>query len=259
MALLTEKFYINLPEKIFYKVSISVGKDGLFATTLPPEIVELFDVAGIQLGRNRMNNPGYFVDNNLKSLCGQIKEANDKIASRKLIESKMIIQYSIWSAASYCVNSLDEFVPNGSPEWEPNKETLDKRYTGLNWKQGNINIHSSASSSFGIQIYARVMEKNTFEFYDKKTVVEYNSRPYLEKEASPNAYWINSIPCLDTPKSTWGQNSSPIEEMDYNETNAAFFKGMLVWIMKLTDQIKDFLKPSELQSLIESKTNIFLN
>ena len=66
----TETIHLDgaVKKELVFKYDISVGVDGVFATTLPKDVVEKLMDAGITLLHNRQKTRGYFYDNTIDGM-----------------------------------------------------------------------------------------------------------------------------------------------------------------------------------------------
>lgn len=244
-------------KELYFKYDINVNKDGSFSTTLPKEIVEFFLAAGIKTGVNMLSNRGYFTDKTFDGLKEQIKNVGLEYLSKEMQEEKIVIRYVIQTMASYSKNYLGEIAPNATEEWTKMENVGEGYNLTSRWYNGNVPVNATHTSPFGFLIYAQPFVKRTYKYRSGKLYIEYTRMCYggeiAEQKLKRGYYlrWLDGIPCIAPPK-----NNDAIEELDYDETTAEFFVGMIVSICTLNERIKDFLKPDQIKKIIESKTKL---
>jgi len=228
-------------QELDFTYNIYVNKEGQFSTTLSPDVVKLFEDAGIELHQNRMKNSGYFVSNTYEGLKDSIENVINEYYSKELLESKIVIRYIIQTTCLYCLDIDSNIVPNGEKYW-----TKTDSYS---WKEGTIEQHEQRPQSFGFNVYAKPYRKETSKFKSGRIETKYE---FLHHETERGTYldWLNSFVSMTAPR---GEN---IKEIDYTEEAAAFFVELLTSICQLNEKIKDFLTPDKLIKVIENKQKL---
>lgn len=247
MRLKTEKIYvesdIDKESVLTFTISIDVSKGGIFSAIIPSNIVELYEASNIPVDTNRVGTKGYYAENDIDKLINSIKKDAKRYLSVILMESKIVIRYSIDTIASYCINNEGEFVPN--PTWGDN---------GRYWINGTEPSNATWPQPFGIKIFAKPYKKEIFQVQSTgKIFIKYSvmTAHGLDRgdEDKPNLSFLVGI-CGATSK-------SDLLEIDYTEINAKFFVDLYKAIFMLNEKIKPFIKPEELLKLIESQKKLF--
>lgn len=257
----TELLCLDGSEKkeLKFRYDVSVDKEGIFSTTLPKEIVELFQTANIDLHLNRMKNFGYLSDKTFEGLKNKVKDISLEYLSRELISEKIILQYVIQTQCSYGISKSGDVCPNPSKEWTDMPYYMEEgaeNFPNNSWHEGNIKIDAFNPSPFGIQVYIRPFVRRDYKYKSNKTKTEYSRMCYggdiAEKALEKGYYlrWLDSIPCIKKTKEL------SVKEIDYSEVVAEFFVNMIKSICNLNERIKDFLEPDVIQKIAESRTKL---
>lgn len=229
-----------ISREIDFKYDINITKDGIFNTTLPADISELLNGAGIRLERNRLKNLGYFTSSTIDELRSEVNSVISEYLSRELKDDKIVIQYIIQTTCAYCLDITGEIVPNGHFEFTKTEK--------IEWKSGTIKQSAGYRYPFGIRIYAKPFRKKTYRFRSGKEKAEYERMHVKGISDKPSyLYWLDSVCGIEKPK---GEN---IKEIDYNEDIAKFFVDLLKSICRLNEQIKDMLEPESIKQVVEQK------
>lgn len=248
----TEKIKMDgsVKGELEFKYDINVNKDGTFTTTIPQNIVELFDAAQIDLSRNQLRRKGYFTSDTIDGLTKQVLKCCEEYLSRKMISHEIVIKYCIQTTCSYCLDIKGEVVPNGSNEWT---KTKDGSY---HWKQGTENQHANEHHPFGINIYAKPFHKREFKYKSGKIKQEYEHfSAFGSSETKKNQHylkWLEGISSICPPE------HGKIMEITYSEDVAKVFVDMLKGICMINEKIKDLITPDKIQLIADSKLKLLV-
>lgn len=232
--------------KLKFSYEISVGKDGLFATTLPKEVVDSMQKAGIKLARNRLNNYGYFEDNSLTGLKNQVQVDVEKYSKRELVSVKTVLLYSIETNCHYCKTKVGEIVPNG--RWQQKEDGEYK------WIEGSKGRSMMSAEPYGFFCYVEPKLLNTWKFPDGEYYKEYLSIPDGNKDK--NLDWLNSVVHMGKT------NYSEPKEIDYTPELGKFFKSIIIYVCQMNEKLKELFtedidlskaKLESFQKLLEEK------
>jgi hypothetical protein len=235
----TEKLSFDGAEKkeLQFSIDISINNDGVFTTQLPENITQLFENAGIQMGKNLRGRNGYFQDKSYDNLILSVSAAAKTYLSEELIEEKTVIRYIVRTTCSYMLKD-DDVTPNG---YWAGKD-------GGHWREGTISQNASSRHPFGLLIWVEPKVKKTFKYKTGRTRIQYGHTRYHMENRNPgdpdyNLCWLASICSMSEPESGTKQ------EVDYTEEVAAVFVGMVKWICFMNEKIKDFLTPEGIQQI----------
>lgn len=241
----TEKINIAYSDKddgLKFSFDINVDKDGIFSTTLPTSVVELFESAQIKMGRNRMKNRGYFTDKTLDGLKKQIKDAAEEYMSKELVSEKIVLKYVIQTRCSYCLDPNGEPVPNGQSQWVKS----DK----YEWKNGTVESDATHQTPFGLLVYVEIFWRRDFKYKSGIVKTEYEHWTGFgsqnSKKSQPNLQWLEDLISIAPP------DGEDPKEIDYTEEIAGFFVNMIKSICKINERIKDFLEPEAIAKIAAS-------
>jgi hypothetical protein len=255
----TEKLVFDGTEKREFAISfdINVNKDGSFTTTIPSDIVKLFEDASIDVSRNQLGNKGYFTANTYDGLVKKVKDTCLEYMSREMILEKVILKYCIQTRCSYAFDKDGVVIPNPSATWSGVKDEWDKNRCCYNsfakWIEGTVDISSNNNSSFGFLIYAEPMIRWDWKYKSGKVKIEYTKMCYggeIAELALEDGYflrWLNDVPCITMPP------DGDMKEMDYSESVCEFFVGIIKSVAMMNEKIKDFLEPEAIQMIAEKK------
>lgn len=245
MGVLKTVKYHNHEEDFQFSYTVSVTADGLFTTTLPSDVAVMLKVALISLENNRSGNPGFFSDKTLDALLTQVSSVITEYFSKKLVESKIVIKYTIQTTCSYCLDVDGEIVPNGMPEWVG--EDRNGKH-GYKWQNGTIGQNATNPHPFGLSVFARASKKEVFQYRSGKTVSKYSylNSGDIDREEQRYLHHLNSFASMSAPK---GENP---REIDYTENVARFFVDLLTSICRINEKIKDVLEPDKIAIIAES-------
>ena len=230
------------PEELNFKYDVYINKEGIFTTTLPEEMVRLFEDGGIKFDSNRMGRSGFFQAKTFDELVKIVKEVSKEYVSRELKEEKIIIRYIIQTTCLYCLDIKGNVVPNGQVEWMEKDEH--------EWKEGTVSQYDNLSHPYGFQVFVKPCFKRTYLYRSGKEIVEYDRFNMENRQAGffENKYnlkWLYDLTAMAKP-----HVDEEINEMDYTEEAAKFFVDIIKGICTLNERIKDLLKPEALESLI---------
>jgi len=228
-------------QELNFTYKIYVDKEGQFSTTLPPDIVEIFQGVGIELKQNRMRKSGFFISDTYEGLKNNIKDIIREYYSKETIETKIVIRYVIQTTCLYCLDVDGNIVPNGQRYW-----TKTDSYA---WRDGTVEQHATKPQPFGFSVYARSYQKETNKFKSGKIKSEYYP---IDKEVKEGVYlhWLNSFASISPPC------NEMVKEIDYTEEAAEFFVNLLTSVCQLNEKIKDFLSPDKIIKIIENKQKL---
>lgn len=230
--------------KNIYSYSIGVTVDGIFTTTLPEDMVKIFEAANIDLDTNRNKKKGFFSDKTIDGLQKQIGDVVKEFNSRTLVSETIVIGYVIQTTCSYCINDKDEFVPNG--QWIEDG-MFNKDYKRYGWKHGTVSNHDSAHPKpTGILLWCKPQVKKEYVYKSGKKKTEFEDVPSDIQETDINLKWLcglcaQSIPSESRPK-----------EIEYSPNVAAFFVSMFKSIYAINEKVKQMVEPEAIQLLADS-------
>jgi len=227
------------------KFTVNVNSDGEFSTTLDREDAAFLREANVETGHNRLHNDGYFKANTLNDLMNQIEDALKNALSREMIEEKIILRYSIYTACSYQINEKNEIVPNG--HWNKNGDG--------NWRDGTIQTDALNREPYGISIYVNPEIKETYRYRNGDEKIEYRKYSTNENEITDENYYLSWLADI-VSISKKSYHAPETMEIDYNEETAKFFVEIIKSICLLNERIKDFINPESIRTLIENKIKL---
>lgn len=224
-----------------FSIDVYVNTDGEFTTTLPKEIAEQFEEAGLNLIKNRSRNKGFFSASTYDDLISQVKDTAKEYMSRELISEKIVIRYVIQTTCTYCLDPNGHVVPNGSFEWTQTDNYL--------WKEGTLTQNASSPRPFGFQVYCKPYTRRDYKYRSGKKRTEYDLWvPFGSSQAEKGQYylhWLESIASMEEPE-------GGVKEIEYTENIARFFVEMVKSICALNEKIKDFLEPDSIKMIAET-------
>lgn len=239
----------NMDKWYRLRTTVSVSKDGVFATTLPAEEVEKLKEYGVPMATNRLGNLGYFESKSMEDLEVQIKSFLKECFSRELVESKRVIKYKISTYCNYCVNPYDgEIVPGIS--WLP--EDVKEPYRGMEgrlWKEGTTSRVSNQAPA-QITFWFRIVEKNTYRYASGKQVVEYTPVRDFSNAKQTAVDWLMSV--VGHGPDSWREKWQDGEEVDCTEENAMVFVALYKFICKSNELLSKIAVPEKLAELAQS-------
>jgi len=256
----TERLMLSGPDRNDYSIifDIYINKDGSFVTTLPANIIKLFEDANIQTSRNKLGNKGYFSSNTYDGVVNQVKDICLEYLSREMTSEKIVIRYCIQTRVSYAFDKNGEVIPNPSSEWSGVKDEwnngTENRYA--KWIEGNVNISAVNNSPFGLLVYAKPTVKRDYVYRSGKAKSEFerlSSGGDIATTALRSGRflkWLNDVPCISPPP------DGIIKEVEYSESVCEFFVGLIKSIAIMNERIKDFLEPESIKLIAESKTKL---
>jgi len=246
---------IDVPEgeNFDFDIDVNVTKEGLFTTTIPPDIAKKFEEGNINLRHNKMYRAGYFEDRTLSGLKKQIGDIIIEYCSKEVILEKVVIRYCIEMTCSYTLDVDGNIAPNCSPEWTKAK---DSKYQ---WRGGN-SAFDNHDKPYGFQIYAVPLIRKDYRYKSGRIVTEYiryrsgsdETKNYTE--VYKNGYylkWLNDIVKLGKPS-----REEAIKELDYSEDVCRFFVNLIKSICEINEKIKDKLEPETILLLSTKNTNL---
>ena len=232
-------------QELDFTYQVYVNKEGEFSTTLPLDIVKLFEEASIDLKQNhRTKKEGFFVSDTYQGLKNDIEGIIKEYYSKELIESKTVIRYAIQTTCSYCLDPDGNIAPNGQEYWTKTKE--------YRWKGGTVKQHAASPRPFGFLVYAEAYQRETLKFKSGKIKIEYRNLGEQQLEQGTYLHWLNSFASISKPR------DADVKEIDYTEEAAQFFVELLSSICQLNERIKGFLSPDEITKIIDSKQKLLV-
>jgi hypothetical protein len=216
-------------KKISFEYFVNVNNEGMFTTYLSEDIIQKFESCGIKINYGRGNRKGFYESTTLQGIEKLIQEKVDKINSKKLIETKIVIRYDIITSCSYCKTKKGEIVPNGYWQKRIDKDKVD----GCDWFNGTHEMNSSNRSPYGFKLYVEVDRLNIYSFPDNTTHKEYVSLTEGEKVEGSTLDWLDSLTAMQP------EDNSNIKEIDYTEELGLFFKNVILYICGLNEKLKN--------------------
>ena len=237
-------------EKLEVKFVVNVNTEGLFTTTLDEKDVRIIKTYGVELDTNGRQGGrfGFFSGNTLKELCISIKEVLEVCLSRELIESKIVLRYTLSTACSFGFTKDSKIIPNmgwtidGAPDLE------------RHWQSGTVDTHATNQRPTGIQLYVRPYIKETYQYKSGDRRIKYqHTTVFGSSQFDDNQYhlqWLEAICSTTRPK------DGTLQEIDYTEERAKFFVDLYKSLCLIAHKIAKFENPQEMIQLIESKGNL---
>jgi hypothetical protein len=252
--LTTEKITVKDGETNFtIKFDINITKEGEFTTTLSKDTVAILESALIKLSINQLGNKGYFKSDTKDGLIKQISDIAQEYVSKELISETIILNYLIRTTCSYAFDNDNNIVPNCSHQWikREYKDAPDNY-----WKNGTKETNATNQEPYGLLVYVKPFVKREYQYKSGKTKVQYIHLCYggeIAQAALDKGYnlrWLDDICSIAKPN---GENT---DEIIYTEENALFFVNIIKSICYINEKIKHFVKPEELQKLINSNIKL---
>ena len=216
-------------------VYVDVNAAGLFTTTLSEEDAKIISSYGVDLRQNRAGRLGFFKNETMAGLIGDIRSVLRECLNYKVISQEPVIKYNFDTTCAYCVhNQTGDIVPNG-------RFTGDGGYV---WKEGTSQFLSSyfEKRGYGIKIAARPLIKRIVEYGNGKQKTFYDYKEDWEKGS--NMEWLNELPEKLKPENYQ-------KEIEGTEENARFFVMIIKQICRINEQICDIIKNDKLAELIQ--------
>ena len=210
-------------ENLSFKYSVLVNKEGIFATTLPKEVVDKLHSAGIETDHNRLRNRGFFSAQSLKDLKNKVNEIANKFSEKKLISEKIVLRYSIDTNCHYCKTKAWEIVPNGG--WQ---QDVDGEY---NWIEGTEKLQSMDKKPFGFSCYVEPKSLRIWQFPDRTEFKEYS-----DIDDDPEDKVIQCMQSLCDINMPYDQEQ---KEIDYTPELGQFFKNMILYICNINEKLRE--------------------
>lgn len=232
------------PNELDFKYQVSVNSEGLFTCTLPEDIAELLMNRGIELRQNRMKRYGYFENETLEGLNGNIEKTCEEYLSRELIQEKIVLKYQIEAYCSYWETKDGTKLPNGS------MEDGDKKGSG--WKHGTVDLNVCNPAPFGLLVYVHPCLRQDFKYKSGTEKTEYENLCYTEykNKLSDNLKWLDGLCSM---RSIYNLE---VKEIDYTEDVGEFFVDLIKSIFILSEKIRDHLEPESIKMMAEKKVKL---
>ncbi len=217
----TQGFY---SDNLDFKYEVNVDTEGNFTTTIPKNIVEMFEKIDIKLQNNRLNHPGFFSAKSLEELNEQVQELAMNYSKKELVESKVILEYSIDTTCNYCKGKKGLY-PDGN--WQQDAEGGDD----FNWVEGSSESGSFSCHPFGFKIYVDPKFLEIWKFSNGEIKKEY-SRVDDENIGEDKVLdWLCSI------RNLGDDSNQNLKEIDYTPEIGLFFKKALSHIFNINEGI----------------------
>jgi hypothetical protein len=232
MPRLTSRFYKS--ENLSFQYDVNIDKEGMFATTIPAEVVTKLKEVGIELKTNRLHNEGYFCSDTLEGLEKIVKVECDNYSKKELIEKKIILRYSLDTTCSYCKTKDGTLVPN-----ERYANIIDGDY---NWTNGTIETNYNNPQPFGFTCYVKPFKVIVWKFPDGRIQ---NIYELLNSEDSKDEtiQWLTGLAGMTF--------HTKYKEIDYTPELGLFFKNIILYIFRINEQfLKVFGKEMDLTKVL---------
>jgi hypothetical protein len=234
---------------VAFQYNVSVNQQGEFSTTLPKDIVAILDEAKVKTGKNRLGNFGYFTSDTLDGISVQVKDAIAEAFSRELVEQKIVIEYAIETAFSYCIGRDGEIAPNGGIDWCTPDE--------YKWISGTLERHATSPCPFSLSVYVEPAVSETYKYKSGRTVVELakvRGNLYAEPivEADPYLKWLVGVTSMNPDR------NMKLKYMDYSESVAKFFVELLKGMCVLGEKMSMLARPDQIKSFIDNGGKLLL-
>lgn len=231
-------------KEVQFSYDVHTNSNGMFYTTLPENVIQPLIDHNIKINHNsRTHKPGYFINDTLSGLAGEINSLFEEFMSKETIEDKIVIRYNIDTKCTY-IKDNEEIFPNGC---------YVENHTGF--KNGTTDLHATNSAPYGIEVYVDVARKITYKFKTgtTRTVYDRIDRPNFYTGNDDDFYltWIDSIIGI----SVYGMTGK-LKEIDYNEQRAKFFVDLIKSICLINENIIDRLEPDSIIKIIETKQKL---
>lgn len=236
---------------------VHVTTEGLFTTTLPHEIASMMLDHRIELGNNRLGNPGYFESTTYEGLKAAIQTKIVEMCSEELISECRVLKYSILTEAAYCLGDDGEVYPNGY--WLSRGDSSLPPPGGSIWHEGTETRNSNHRGPFGIRIVVIPCVRRDYRYTaNDKTRVEYlRFSTHFEVNHEDPWIWLGSLPTMDTVAGGYGVGMlERLDEIEYTVEAGWFFVNLIKSLCLLNEKIKPFLKPDTIQALIAGNVNL---
>jgi len=249
------KFHIPQPFERDFSVTLHLTQEGVFTTTLPPEIASLMLDHGCELEKNRLGNYGYFESTTFEGIRTAISAQITALCSEKLISETRVLLYEIGTHVSYCLDSIDGGIyPNGY--YMP----IDVyRSKSTSWREGT---HRTSSPSdchpFSLSVYVAPYIREEYEYLTGKRRVAYNRfpRPDIAAHGEDPWLWLAGLGHMGPEESFYLDRDRSqrlprgVSEIEYTEEVGHFFVNLIKGLCMLNERIKPFLTPDTIQALI---------
>jgi hypothetical protein len=238
-------------KELDFMLDINVTAGGLFTALLPPNVVELFEIRGVDLKSNkrRGSRPGYYEANTMDALLKLVDADCKKYVSRKLISKRMVIEYQVETTCSYVFTKSGDIGPNGY--YAHNHDKLGDRI----WMHGTKDIHANTREPYGMQVYVKPKIELTYQYLGGVKKIEYayahETYAFGMEEVSGNLKWLNDVVGI-------GPISGNTIIIEYTEQIAEFFVRFIKTICLFNEHIKNVLTPDAIREIAANSTPLFL-
>lgn len=238
------KLDIHIPDpyECRFKLSVRVTADGMFTTTLPPEMAQLWEGSGLELHRNRSKRLGYFYSETLRELRDNVDSAVQELCSREEVGREKVLRYSVDTACAYAVDPDGGFLPNG--------------YGSVDgWHDGTLARHSNSQGPFGLWLYVEPLIKVTSRYTaTQKEIVEYSGLPDRglgEDVRNDDIKWLDNLVAI-SPSDRYGGETLTVREMPCTPEAAKMFRSLLESLFAMNERLKPFLTEEGMLQLAEA-------
>lgn len=233
-----------------FKFDISVTSKWIFTTTIPQEIVKIFESALIDLKCNLRWNYWYFENETCQWLIELVQKVSNEYSNKTLIEEKIVLKYIIATTCTYSFSAKWDIVPNCSGNWIDTED--------YQWHSWTENIHANQRNAFWLQVYVKPYYKRKYQYKSWKIKTTYKSFSAFglgdASKGDDTFYlrWLEWLNSISTPKD-W---SWVLKEIDYSEKTAKVFVDMIKSICNVNEKIKDFIDPEGIKKLANSSQKL---
>lgn len=229
-----------ITDKITFSFDVNITNDGMFTTTLPAEVVNKLEAAGIQLNRNQLKNSGYYHSDTMIGLCKAIRKDVDKYSERHVVSEEIVLRYQIETRCTYCKTKEGQIVPDGG--WQ---QKIDGDHK---WLGGTREMHATSRETYGLDVYVEPQFKTVYSFPDGSTHTDYRNLTEEEEGEGTTLHWLASVRAM---KELWGRD---IKDIKYTEEAGEFFKSLILFIIRINEKLQDvFGEKIDVSKAIESK------
>ena len=106
--------------------------------------------------------------------------------------------------------------------------------------------HFNHVTLWGISIYAKPIQKDTYEYHDGKRIVK--EKPY-EGESGSSVRWLHDLHGLS-------YEGSELMEIECTEETASFFRNIFTNIARTNETLKERFEPKALMSYIQQSRGL---
>lgn len=242
MSIKSLTFQIGAPINTKFTSVVRVTTEGMFVTSIPAEVVQIFQEHGIELQQNRLGNPGYFEDVTYLGLTKQIASKIEILCSERLVSERRVLRYSISTSVSYQIKD-DDVVPNGCYMEDGGRD-------GKGWRSGTETRDATHRGPYGLGVVVIPCTRKDYVYEATGTTrVEYHrAQSSFTPDAEDPWMWLASLTGMDSGSSSLLMVR--LDDIEYTEEAGWFFVNLIKGLCRLNETIKPFLKPDTIQALI---------